>query len=49
MKTYDLKIYPHLLMVRGNEDKFTAMNYAEEVYIIVIDMFKKHKRSEKHT
>ena len=32
-----------MLMVRGNEDKFTAINYAEEVYIIVIDMFKKHK------
>ena len=43
METYDLKIYPHLLMMRGNKDEFTAMNYAEEIYIIVIDMFKKHK------
>lgn len=43
METYDLKIYPHLLMVRGNEDHFQAMNYAEEVYIIITNMLDKHK------
>jgi hypothetical protein len=43
METYDLKIYPHLLMVRGNDDKFIAMYNAEEVYIIVLNMLDKHK------
>jgi hypothetical protein len=43
METYDLKIYPHKLMVRGNKDQITAMHYAEEVYLIVLNMLKKRK------
>jgi hypothetical protein len=43
MNTFDLKIYPHLLMVRGNEDEHCAMNYADDVYNIVKNMLDKHK------
>jgi len=43
MKTFDLKIYPHKLMIRGNEDEFCAINYAEEVYNIIKIMLDKHK------
>jgi len=43
METFDLKIYPHSLMTRGNKDHFVAWNYAETVYNIVKDMLDKHK------
>lgn len=43
METFDLKIYPHNLMVRGNEDEFVACNYAETVYDIVRQMLDKHR------
>ena len=43
METFDLRIYPHKLMVRGNEDEFSACNYAETVYDIVKDMLNKKK------
>ena len=43
METFELKIYPHSLMTRGNNDHFVAYNYAETVYDIVKDMLDKHK------
>jgi len=43
METFELKIYPHSLMTRGNKDHFVAYNYAETVYDIVKDMLDKHK------